>query len=68
MDFDAAVDLDAARRVADWLVDALAEVSGSARGRYRSGVWWSGTDNRVSAGTLGALRVDAAGAAVAQIV
>jgi hypothetical protein len=31
MDFDAAVDLDAARRVADWLVDALAEVSGSAR-------------------------------------
>ncbi|WP_236980046.1 MULTISPECIES: pentapeptide repeat-containing protein [Mycobacterium] len=31
MDFDAAVDVDAARRVADWLADALAEVSGSAR-------------------------------------
>jgi DNA-binding protein YbaB len=31
MDFDAAVDVEAARRVANWLAEALLEVSGSAR-------------------------------------
>lgn len=31
MDFDTAVDLDAARRVGNWLADALKKVSGSAR-------------------------------------
>jgi DNA-binding protein YbaB len=31
MDFDSAVDVDAARRVADWLADAVAEITGTAR-------------------------------------
>jgi hypothetical protein len=31
MDFDATLDVDAAKRVGNWLADALAETSGSAR-------------------------------------
>lgn len=31
MDFDAAVDPDAARRVGDWLAEAVTEISGTAR-------------------------------------
>lgn len=50
MDFDAAVDVDAARRVGEWLADALLKVSGSAR-----------VATEVDSGGVGLVRVSAQG-------